>query len=86
MELKRGTVVRSVSGHDSGSFYVVVSAADGFALIADGKLRTLEKPKKKNLKHLAGTKTVFEPGEFATNKKLRHILWPYNYGGEMPAV
>lgn len=84
MELLRGMVVKSMAGHDSGSFYVAISVDKDFAMIADGKLRTVKKPKKKNIKHLAGTKIVFAPDEFETNKQLRHILWPYNYGNEMP--
>lgn len=84
MELLRGMVVRSLAGHDTGSYFVALSVEDGFAIVADGKLRTLEKPKRKNIKHLAGTNTIFEPELFETNKKLRHILWPFNYGNEMP--
>lgn len=84
MALERGTVVKSIAGHDGGSFYVALSLEDGFALIADGKLRTLEKPKKKNIKHLAATKVVLPAAQLETNKKLRRALWPYNYGGIPP--
>ncbi len=84
MALVRGTVVKSTAGHDGGSFYVALSLENGFAMIADGKLRTLEKPKKKNLKHLAATNVVLTAAQLETNKKIRRALWPYNYGGSPP--
>lgn len=84
MTLERGTVVKSTAGHDSGSFYVALSFESGFAVIADGKLRTLEKPKRKNSKHLAATKIILPAAQLETNKKIRHALWPYNHGGIPP--
>ena len=50
---KAGSVVRSVAGHDKGGLFVVLEPVDrDFVLIADGKTRTVEKPKKKKRKHL----------------------------------
>ena len=51
MEFAKGMVVRSIAGHDSGSWLVVMSLENGFAFVADGKERKVEKPKKKNIKH-----------------------------------
>lgn len=49
-----GAVVKSKSGRDRYRLYVIVGVTeDGRALIANGRLHTLEKPKKKNLRHLA---------------------------------
>ena len=49
-----GAVVRSKSGRDRYRLYVIVGVTeDGRALIADGRLHTLERPKQKNLRHLA---------------------------------
>ena len=48
-----GLIVTSLAGRDKGRAFVVVGRADGeHLLIADGKLRTAAKPKKKKLKHL----------------------------------
>ena len=41
--------------------------------IADGKTRKLEKPKKKNLLHLAAT-TVVYTGSAETNPQIKRIL------------
>ena len=68
-----GQIVLSKAGKDSGSFYVIVSEEDDFAYIADGKLRKVERPKKKNPLHLQKTLTTVELAEI-TNKKLRSAL------------
>ena len=50
--MKSGLVVKSLAGHDKGSYFVVLRAEGEFAFIADGKTKTIEKPKKKKKKHL----------------------------------
>lgn len=40
------------AGHDQGRLYVIVGYEEGKYLLADGKLRTLEKPRRKQKKHL----------------------------------
>ena len=49
-----GQLVVSLAGRDKGCICAVVGMSDdeGFVLIADGKVRKVEKPKKKKLKHL----------------------------------
>lgn len=42
----------SKSGHDKGSIYVIVKEEANVYYVADGKLKTVEKPKKKNKKHI----------------------------------
>ena len=44
-------VVVSTAGRDAGSLYYVVGVQDVFLLLADGKGRTLENPKRKKRKH-----------------------------------
>ena len=70
-------VVKSMAGHDSGSYYAVIRAENGFAYIADGKLRKVEKPKKKNPLHLQKTLVTVELADI-TNKKLRSALAALN--------
>lgn len=76
MEL--GTIVYSKSGHDAHRFYVVVDRSEGWVYIADGKRRKLEKPKRKNPRHLAKTARQVELSEVDTDQKLRRLLWDYN--------
>ena len=73
MEIKVGSIVRSVAGHDKGSLLLVVAMEKGYAYVADGKLRKIEKPKKKKLKHLQGSLDITER-EFSANYQIREIL------------
>lgn len=45
-------LVVSLAGHDKDSVYAVVAEEGSMVLLADGRTRTLEKPKKKNQKHI----------------------------------
>lgn len=42
----------SRSGHDKDSIYVIVKEEANMVYLADGKLRPVEKPKRKNRKHI----------------------------------
>ncbi|MCC8049450.1 MAG: KOW domain-containing RNA-binding protein [Clostridiales bacterium] len=42
----------SKAGHDKGSLNLVLEETQDYVLLADGRLRTLEHPKKKNPKHV----------------------------------
>ena len=73
--LKEGQVVRSAAGHDKdGSFVVVRVEPDGYCAIADGKRRTLERPKRKNPRHLRPTRQWVELRDIASDRALRRIL------------
>ena len=50
-DLTIADVVISTAGHDAGSMFYVLEADDTFLLLADGKGRTIEKPKRKKRKH-----------------------------------
>lgn len=78
MEFQRGLVVRSLSGHDKGGFFVILECDSKFAVICDGKRRKLEKSKKKNLIHLAVTNTVADEGSMQTNRGIRKFLSAFN--------
>ena len=51
MDLTRGDVVRSLAGHDKGTLFCVVDTEGDFLLLADGKERKLNSPKRKRRKH-----------------------------------
>lgn len=82
MEFQKGLVVRSLSGHDKGGFFIILELDSKFAVICDGKRRKLEKPKKKNLIHLAATNTVAPDGSMQTNRGIRKLLSAFNGGTE----
>ena len=45
-------VVVSTAGHDQGELFYVVSTDDQFLYLANGKDRTLDKPKRKKRRHV----------------------------------
>ena len=69
-----GRIVFSKAGRDKNHPMVVVSADDKFLYLCDGKERPLERPKRKNKKHLQFTNTVLEKSSYSTNKSLKKAL------------
>ena len=55
MEIYPGAVVVSTAGRDKDSYFAVLSVKDGYAYLSDGKIRKVDMPKKKKLKHLRVT-------------------------------
>ena len=51
MDIAKSNIVRSVAGRDTGS--LVLATEGDFLLLADGKQRRLENPKRKRRKHVA---------------------------------
>ena len=47
-----GTLAISKSGHDKGRIYVIVAEEGSRVLLADGELRGIGNPKKKNIRHI----------------------------------
>ena len=45
-------VVVSTAGRDQGKLYYVIDVENGYLSLANGKDRTLDKPKRKKLKHV----------------------------------
>ncbi len=74
MEIQIGLVVYSRAGRDQGEFLAVVGQQDEFLLLSNGKDRPLERPKKKNRKHIGLTNTVLDNGSMSTNRSLRRTL------------
>ncbi len=73
MDLLEGTVVISKAGRDKGYPLVVTGFDGGRVIVADGKERPLNRPKKKNPRHLAKTnKTLSLEG--LTDRALRRAL------------
>lgn len=72
-------IARSTAGRDAGKYFVVVKLVDEqYCLICDGKLRKLEKPKKKKVKHLLyitdRKRQLLDSREPMTNGFIRQVL------------
>ncbi len=72
--LQIGRVVYSRAGRDRGEFLVVVGCEESSLLLCNGKDRPLERPKRKNVKHVGLTNTVLDSGSMSTNRSLRRAL------------
>lgn len=80
-----GCIVTATAGRDKGKNFIVVSIFDdNHLLIADGRHRRIEKPKKKKIKHLKQVLdadydilTPLNVGESLTNKVLRKKIGAY---------
>lgn len=80
MEASEGLIVRSKAGRDKGGMFVILRLEDGFAYVADGDLRKVDRPKKKKLRHLQLTGYVSKldlSGE-VTNREVRKALAEYS--------
>jgi len=74
LELKKGQIARALAGRDKNKFFIIMDFKENYAWICDGKRRSLEKFKKKNLKHLALTNTITDINLLNNNKFIRKIL------------
>ena len=52
MDISKSDIIESLAGRDKGKFFYVIDTEDNYVLIADGKGRKLENPKRKKLKHV----------------------------------
>ena len=81
MNIAKGSVVIAKAGRDKGRAFAVTDIIDErTVLIADGKSRPIERPKRKNVIHLQATSTVID--RVTTNRQLRNFLRESNFNQE----
>ena len=87
MDIARSDIVKATAGRDKGKPFFVLEVEGDFLLLADGKTRKLERPKRKKRKHTAfltrsdsRTAAKIRSGEKLTNSELRRTL--AQFGGE----
>lgn len=49
---ERGMLAWSRAGHDCGQLYVILDVQNDYVYLTDGRLKPIEKPKKKRKKHI----------------------------------
>ena len=81
MEIGKSDMIVSLAGRDKGQFFFVVDTDGDYVLIADGKGRKLETPKRKKRKHIqkvlqADTRVAekIRNGDKVLNSELRREL------------
>lgn len=74
MAWKTGQIVISTAGRDKGTAMVVTAITEQGVLVCDGKERPLERPKRKNPRHLLPTAQTLDAPAMATNRRLKRAL------------
>ena len=81
MEIAKANIVLSDAGRDRGKLFFVMSVEGEFLLLADGKSRKVEAPKRKKRKHVhlvsdkeLEVSTKIKGEEKITNSELRRAL------------
>ena len=84
MEIAKSDIVRSDAGRDKGKLFVVLAAEGEYLLLADGKGRKVESPKRKKRRHVLFVATdetrlseKIKSDEKITNSELRRTLAGY---------
>ena len=84
MEIAKSDIVRSDAGRDKGKLFVVLAAEGEYLLLADGKSRKVESPKRKKRRHVlfvAADETrlseKIKSDEKITNSEIRRTLAGY---------
>jgi len=84
MNIELADIVISLNGRDAGKRFIVISKEENYSLIADGKNRRYEKPKRKKNKHLkleskagASIEEKLTGNGKITNNEIRRFLAAY---------
>ena len=84
MDIAKSNIVRSDAGRDKGKLFFVLAAEGEYLLLADGKSRKVESPKRKKRRHVqfvAADDTrlaeKIRSEEKITNSELRRTLAGY---------
>ncbi len=81
MDIARSNIVRSSAGRDKGKLFVVLAVEGEYLLLADGKSRKVESPKRKKRRHVLFVSAdetrlaeKIKSEEKITNSELRRTL------------
>lgn len=74
-----GLLTMSKAGHDKGALYVIIREEGEYVYVADGRIRTSDRPKKKNRKHvqIIKKKQITEPESGLDDIMIRKIIKEY---------
>lgn len=90
VEYKKGYFARSKAGHDKGKLYIIIegtqeTGSEDFVYVSDGELKSLEKPKRKSVKHIQIIKscddkidTLIQRGQAIRNEDIKRAIKTYS--------
>ncbi len=79
-DLALGQIVKSLTGRDKDNYYLIIGFDNNKLVLADGRKRPVNFPKKKNIRHVqkcnlfAADQTVFRQGNSLTDEQVRAYL------------
>ena len=89
MDIAKSNIVKSIAGRDAGDLFFVIAAEGDFLLLADGKRRRVERPKRKRAKHVvlvgecdAPVACKIRSSEKITNSELRRAIAALSGGNQ----
>ena len=89
MDIVKANIVRSTAGRDKGAPFFVLETEGDFLLLADGKTRPVERPKRKRRKHAALLRADggvvsqrIRSNESITNSELRKAIAAISGGNQ----
>lgn len=80
-----GKFVTSKAGHDKNQLYVIIAQEKDIVYLCDGEKKTIEQPKKKNIKHIQiinqkveeGLLELLEKKEQVQNEQIKYAIKQY---------
>ena len=79
--IEEGMLARSLAGHDKDRLYIIIRRDAEYVWLVDGITRTMEKPKKKKVRHIQiihrfakPVKRALESGTALQNEQIKQII------------
>ena len=72
--MQRGEIAVSSAGKDKGLWMAVVRTDDSGVYVINGREHPIDKPKRKNPRHLQATGLTVTESDMETNRRLRRAL------------
>ncbi len=64
-----GMFATSSAGHDKGKLYIIIEESEEYVYLTDGRLKPVDRPKKKKKKHIQIIRKVDETIQFMIEEK-----------------
>ena len=80
-----GMLAVSRAGHDKEATYVIIGEESEYVYLADGRIRTVNRPKKKNKKHIQIIKKVQmdRPADGFKDLEIKRTIKTYQEGANV---
>ena len=71
-----GYLAYSLAGHDKNEIFLIIGEEKNCVYVADGLIRTLDRPKKKNKRHIQIIKNFDCKTDIShvTNEEIKHLI------------